>query len=125
MNGKISTLAKAYPATAQEVFESSAQMNLVKRDIKEAHNKEIVHIIEKRKKSLQQLYEANIRHQKHLKMASELQEKQRKEIEERDKRWSPRRMQTQLSLVSSPRIPMPIGDPTPWYNRENDIFSIK
>jgi len=20
---------------------------------------------------------------------------------------------------------MPIGDPTPWYNRENDIFSIK
>jgi len=99
VNEKISTLAKAYPATAQEVFKSSAQMNLVERDIKEAHQKDIVLIIEKRKKSMQQLYEVNIRHQKHLKMASELQEKQRKEIEERDKRWSPRRMQSQLSLV--------------------------
>ena len=45
LNGKISPLSKAFPAAAHEVLRSSTQMDLLKREIREAHQKDIERVI--------------------------------------------------------------------------------
>jgi hypothetical protein len=94
----------------------------LKREIREAHEKEIERSQARRKKSMQLLFEAEIRHQNHIRLADQIKEKKRLEELEREKRWSPRRMKTQLqiNLASSPRIPMPSNEPTPWYNKQSE-----